>query len=104
MSSRNPFVTSFIYWAQAIEVVADVLSKCTDPLHFHGRKDNAGYFCGRMDTISPPPLNLEDILAEIDQRFAKIEYEVHFDIAIVCDDAKMVLQRIDPYGLEMSSD
>jgi hypothetical protein len=101
MSARNTFVTSFLYWPAAINVVENVLQQYTDNINFFGRRDNGGYFCGRMNTISGPPLMLEDVLEEIDTGFSNIEYEVYFDIAIVCDDAKMVLHRLDLYGLEL---
>lgn len=100
MSARNTFVTSFLYWPAAIKIVETAISSVTDNINFFGRRDNGGYFCGRINTPSEPPLILEDVLEEIDKGFSNIEYEVYFDIAIVCDDAKIVLHRLDPYGLE----
>ncbi len=96
-------MTSFIYWPSAIEVVEKTLLSVTDSINFFGRRNNGGYFCGRINTLSEPPLMLESILKEIDKDLFDIGYEVYFDIAIVCDDAKMVLQRFDPYGFELSS-
>lgn len=103
MSARNTFVTSFLYWPVAIEAVEKVLFPVVDSINFFGRRDNGGYFCGRINTISEPPLMLESILKEIDKDLFDIGYEAYFDIAIVCDDAKMVLQRFDPYGFELSA-
>lgn len=95
MSARNTFVTSFIYWPAAIKIVEEILNAANgvEVGNFFGRHDNAGYFSGRMDTLSEPPMLLEDLLEKIDKAFSGIEYNVYFDIAIVCDDAEMVLHR-----------
>ena len=104
MSSRNTFVTSFIYWPSAIEVVERAIRAVTDEFHFHGSRTNAGYFAGRLDTISTTPFDkLKKLFDSIDDGFRGIGYPVYFDIAVVCDDTQVVLQRRDQFGVEIGA-
>lgn len=97
MSSRNTFVTSFIYWPEAIKVVRDVLTTYDNVnFDFSGDENHSGYFHGRIDTLSVAPTILLDILKYIADGFASLGYEIDFDIAIVCDDDKKVLHKLNP--------
>jgi hypothetical protein len=96
MSSRNTFVTNYIYGSSAIKVIGKALRGETEvgACHFHGDRKHAGYFAGRFDTVSAPPYTeLHDLLGEIDVALKQIRYPLHFDIAVVGDDDPAVLHR-----------
>jgi len=88
MSSRDTFVTSFIYYDEAKPVIRAVLEKSAFALHDHGN-----YFSGIFKGAY-----CNDIWKECDEALAAIGYDVHFDIAIVLDDQQCVVQRDDEYG------
>jgi len=100
MSARNTFVTSYIYWPEAIKIINVILQDVVDDMQFIGKQDHAGYFAGLLKTVGGPPLMLEDILKQADKELATIGYHLDFNMAIVCDDLPhAVLSRFSLYGL-----
>ena len=89
MSSRDTFITSFIYYDNAKDAIKAVLEDYAFTLHDHGN-----YFSGM---IKGAYCN-GDIWEDCDKALRAIGYTPHFDIAIVLDDQQHVIQRDDPHG------
>ena len=89
MSSRDTFITSFIYWDEAKPLIKAVLEDYAYTVNDHGN-----YFSGLIKGA----YCTGDIWEECDAALATVGYDIHFDIAIVLDDQQHVIQRDDPYG------
>jgi len=89
MSSRDTFITSFIYRDNAKDAIRAVLEESAFTLHDHGT-----YFSGMFKGAYCNG----DIWEECDAALAAVGYDIYFNLAIVLDDQKRVIQRDDPYG------
>ncbi len=89
MSSRDTFITSFIYWDEAKPLIKAVLEDYACTIHDHGP-----YFSG----VIKGAYCTGDIWEDCDKALTTVGYDIHFDIAIVLDKQQHVIQREDPYG------
>ena len=91
MSSRNTFVTNYLYDADAANAIAEVLQPYTHVIHNHGM-----YVAGFMKNAF---WDYPDIFARCKAALETIEYPptllAHFEIVLIGDDERGVAHSGD---------
>lgn len=101
MSSRNTFVTTFMYRAETVDIVKAVL----DELEV---KDyvmvSPHIIAGVLKTAGGHPCDmLQKLLERIDAKLNLLDAPERFDIVVACDDQDDILSRQVPFGLGLYS-
>ena len=92
MSSRDTFVTSYIYDDDTKDAVKAVLSEYAFAIQDHGH-----YLSGFIKNSFTKSCYW-DFWEELEQAVKSTGYDMYFDIAVIRDDQKCVCQRDDEWG------
>ena len=90
MSSRDTFVTSFMYNEKAAEKIAEVMEPLCREVVNHGQ-----WVSGWGKWLAS---DYEQTLQDCRDALASIDYTIHFELVMIEDDEPLVHQTRDPRG------